>query len=243
MQIFYSFLSIIIWLIFIATFLLLYAVFMLIWLFSFLFDSKRRILHRYTGLWARFLTLIIPFWNIKIEGLQHIDRTKQYIVCSNHQSMLDILILYRLNLDFKWIAKKELFEIPLFGWIMMMNRYIAINRGNKNSALDMYEKAEKSIHKNFSIMIFPEGTRSKDGRLGAFKEGAFIMAKRHQKDILPVVINGAYDAMPKGTFVFRKKATILVEVLPPINADTFQDLEPKEIAAKVKGLMSSTLKN
>jgi len=104
-----------------------------------------------------------------VEGREKIRRDATYVIVSNHQSQLDILVLFRLYVHFKWVSKSEIFKIPLIGWNMVMNRYIKLRRGDKESIAQMMADSEERLAEGSSIFIFPEGSRSPDGRLKPFK--------------------------------------------------------------------------
>ena len=162
------------------------------------------------------------------------------MVC-NHQSMLDIVVLYRLFTHFKWVSKKELFKVPIAGWNMTLNRYVAVDRGNKVSHLKMLRECEANLRNGNSVMIFPEGTRSENGEIRIFKEGAFKIALMAKVPILPIVLNGTSDLLPKHGFVFKIRSTIKVKILDPIPYDSFKDSSAKELSEKLKDLMVGNL--
>src|SRR5262249_51268254 len=120
---------------------------------------------------------------------------------SNHQSLLDILVLFRLFVHFKWVSKAELFRIPCIGWNMTLNRYIRLRRGNPESIAAMIRDAERTLAEGSSLMIFPDGTRSPDGHLKPFKRGAFTLALRPRVPLLPIVMQGTSHARRKRGYV------------------------------------------
>jgi 1-acyl-sn-glycerol-3-phosphate acyltransferase len=158
------------------------------------------------------------------------------MIC-NHQSMLDINVLYRLFAHFKWVAKKELFKVPISGWNMTLNRYIPVDRGNKASHLKMLKQCEDNLKNRNSIMIFPEGTRSPDGEIHNFKEGAFKIALKAKAPILPIILDGTSDMLPKHGLVFKNKSNIRVKVLDPVPYNSFAHLTPKELADQMREMM------
>jgi 1-acyl-sn-glycerol-3-phosphate acyltransferase len=117
---------------------------------------------------------------------------------------------------FKWVAKAELFRIVCIGWNMSLNRYIRLRRGDPGSIKRMMDDAERTLAEGSSLMIFPEGTRSPDGHLKAFKHGAFTLALRGRVPLLPIVVEGTANALPKRGFVLQGRHEIRVRVLPEI---------------------------
>jgi len=144
----------------ITTSIFYYFIAVLIWLLTRPFDRRLRLLHLYTCYWGAFYTYIVPAWKISIEGREKIRRDATYVIVSNHQSQLDILVLFRLYVHFKWVSKSEIFKIPLIGWNMVMNRYIKLRRGDKESIAQMMADSEERLSEGSSIFIFPEGSRS-----------------------------------------------------------------------------------
>ncbi len=210
---------------------------LLIWLFTYSFDKNKKILHLYTCFWSSFYVWVLPLWKVKVIGREKIDKKKTYVIVANHQSHLDILMVFLLFAHFKWISKSEIFKIPFIGWNMRLNEYIELKRGDKKSIKRMFEKCEELILKGNSIFIFPEGTRSKDGSLQQFKPGAFVLAKKMKVPILPVVINGTRKALPKNTLKFHGIYEMSIKVLDEIPYEKFKDMDIPEISQMVRNIM------
>jgi len=225
------------WIIVILSFFICFPIAFIIWFTTYLFDKRLRVLHLFSCFWASSYLFTSPFWKVKIIDRAKINPDETYVMICNHQSMLDIIVLYRLFAHFKWVSKKELFKVPMSGWNMTLNRYIAVDRGNKASHLKMMKECEKNLNEGNSIMIFPEGTRSEDGKIHNFKEGAFKIALRSKVSILPIVLDGTSDLLPKNGFVFKNKNMIKVKILDPIPFNSFENVTPKELAEKMKDLM------
>jgi 1-acyl-sn-glycerol-3-phosphate acyltransferase len=213
----------------------------LIWLFTALFDRHLRAVHWFTCFWSTVILGINPYWKVHMSGKEKIDRRTTYVMMSNHQSGADILVLFKLFIRFKWVAKRELFKLPFIGWNMSLNRYISIERTRGRSKLAMMDRAAAAIRSGESVMIFPEGTRTRDGRLQPFKSGAFRLALDTGSPILPIVIKGTFHAIKKGGFSIHKNYGIEAVVLDPIPFETFRELEPKVIAARVYELVLAEL--
>ncbi len=174
--------------------------------------------HGVSQFWARTISVLLPFWEIRSEGLEKIQKGKPYVVVSNHQSLLDILVvLARLPIHFKFIAKRELFWIPFFGWHLVLARYIPLKRGDAESGHQCLEKARQWLSRGVSVVFFPEGTRSPDGSIREFKAGAFKLALETGVELLPLVIAGTRDAIPKRSWVVRKRTTLALKVLDPVS--------------------------
>jgi 1-acyl-sn-glycerol-3-phosphate acyltransferase len=220
---------------------LLFPISFLIFLLTFAFDRNLLLLHRYSCLWSWIILSVNPYWKVRIVGREKIDRKVRYVMVSNHASGADIMVLFKLFADFKWVAKKGLFIIPFIGWNMMLNRYIPIERSKGRSKMKMMDKAVESIRNGNSVMIFPEGTRTRDGNLQPFKSGAFRLALETQSPILPIAIKGTYHAIKKGGLRVHKNYNIRAVVLDPIPYADFRDLEVIAITRKVHDLILEEL--
>lgn len=180
------------------------------------FDRRLAALHTFSCFWASLYVWANPLWTVRIEGKERIDRRTAYVMVCNHQSLADIFVLFRLFVHFKWVSKAENFRIPLVGWNMRLNRYISIQRGSARGNLGMVRGCEAALHDGSSVMIFPEGTRSADGGLQEFRQGAFEIAHRTQSPVLPIVIDGSADALPRRGILLRGRHAMRVRVLEPL---------------------------
>jgi len=209
---------------------LLFPVSLLLWLTTVLFDRRRYILHQWTCRWSDIVLGMNPYWKVRVEGREKIDPSKVYVMVSNHQSGLDILVLFKLHCHFKWVAKNGLFRIPFIGWNMGLNGYIPIERSRGRSKLQMMDKAADSIRAGNSVILFPEGTRSRDGGLQTYKTGAFRLALETRSEILPIVIIDTHSAIKKGGLMIHKNDHIKLVVIDPVPYESFQHLDSKELA-------------
>jgi 1-acyl-sn-glycerol-3-phosphate acyltransferase len=139
------------------------------------------------------------------------------------------------------VAKIELFKIPCIGWNMSLNRYVKLRRGDSESIARMMRTCEERIAEGSSIMMFPEGTRSADGRLKPFKHGAFTLAQRARVPLLPLVVEGTADALPKRGFVLQGRHHIRVRILPEIPYAEFADESVATLTERVHALFAQEL--
>ncbi len=210
---------------------------LIVWLLTVLFDRRLVMLHLYSCFWASWYTWISPFWRVEIRGKEKIDRKKVYVMVSNHQSMVDILVLYRLFVHFKWVSKAELFKFPFSGWNMTLNRYIKLQRTSRTSIRKMMEDTRRTLKSGSSVMIFPEGTRSATVEVGRFKEGAFLIAKETATPILPIVLYGTGNAIPKHGFWVRGKHRLQVHILDEVPPETFKEMPVEELTEYTRNLI------
>jgi 1-acyl-sn-glycerol-3-phosphate acyltransferase len=201
-----------------------------IWLLTVCFDRRLVVLHMWTSFWACLYLWTMPVWTLSIRGREKIRKNGHYIIVSNHQSQLDILVAFRLFFPFKWVSKAEVFRLPFIGWNMTLNRYIRLVRGDKKSIVKMMKECEKALSEGNSVYFFPEGTRSKTGELKPFKPGAFILAHQMKIPILLVSINGTKDALPKYSLNFHGRHHLRIKVLGEIPYAEFKDLAVDETA-------------
>ena len=220
---------------------LMFPVTCLIWFSTYPFDSDRKLIHRFLRFQGCFLTHTIPLWSFRIEGNEKIRRDQSYVIISNHQSILDIMILNNIRGDYRWISKAENFRVPILGLSMRMANCISIERGKKDSAVKMLEEARKSLERNISIMMFPEGTRSKTDELLLFKTGAFQLAMRADKPILPVVVDGTGAVLPKHGYTFSSGHKLRVRIMDPVFPGAFGTGDAEELSRNFRKLISDEL--
>ena len=221
--------------------IVLYPVAVMVWMLTVAFDRRLVMLHRFTCFWASLYTWLNPAWPVTIEGREKIRPDTAYVMVANHLSLLDILVLFRLFRHFKWVSKIENFRVPFIGWNMSMNRYIKLRRGDRESVVQMMEACEETIGDGSSIMMFPEGTRSSTGEMRPFKPGAFELALKTRAQILPIVISGTADALPKRGFVLQGRHPIRMVVLDPIPYERYAGMSVDELTAHVRRLIARQL--
>jgi 1-acyl-sn-glycerol-3-phosphate acyltransferase len=188
-------------------------------------------------IWAKQL-LAISFIKLKVIGVETINDDQNYIYISNHSSLFDILIaLATIPSNIRFVAKKQIFRIPIFGWTMFMAGYISIDRSRSIKAMRSLEKAASKIRKGISVIMFADGTRSKDGSVQPFKRGAFLLAAKTKVTIIPVTINGAEKILPKSTLRLSggRVEIIFGEQIPTLSIDTKND--EIELLEKVRNVI------
>jgi 1-acyl-sn-glycerol-3-phosphate acyltransferase len=182
-------------------------------------------------LWA-YIMLAASFVRTEIRNKDKILKEKSYIIISNHQSHYDIIALVTtLGIQYRWIIKKEILKLPIFGYALYASRNIFIDRSNTTSAIESINRGFDRLPKGVSVMVFAEGTRSSDGQIHEFKKGGFVTAVRRKIPILPVTINGSRRVMRKGSFTL-KPGKIQIVIGDPIDTssyttDAIQDLIDK----------------
>jgi len=231
------FFSILFWLWFILTNIAMFAIACLIWLFTRPFGKRLYLLHQFSSFWGFSYMWINPLWPMSINGREHIRRGQTYVIISNHQSMLDIPVLYGLFSHYKWVSKKENFSIPIIGWLMRLNNYVELDRSSKKSYLNTMDHVKKHLGMGNSVMMFPEGTRGPAGQLQQFKEGAFRMALDSKVGILPVLLDGTAGTFPRGKIIFSGRIKIKVRIYPEIPYEHFREKDSKQLMKETKDWM------
>ena len=191
-------------------------------------------------LWARGI-LLVSGVKVQMEGTRHVRGGNGFIFMANHQSMFDILtLLAYLPVQFRWLAKKELFHIPLFGHALTKAGHIAIDRSDRRSAHKSLLDAARRIAAGVSVVIFPEGSRSSDDRLHSFKPGGFYLALLAQRPIVPVAIRGTRQVLPKGS-IRVKPGHVIVSVGSPVPVDTFGKKAKHLLMEEIRNTIQSEL--
>lgn len=217
---------------------ILYFTALVIFIFTYPFDKRRIILHKFSIVWGLLYFWVSPGWRIRFSGKENCKKGKTYIVVSNHQAMLDIGLMYKLPNSFRWVSKREVLKIPFIGWLMPLHGDVLIKRGSATSAKAMIKECKTWLDRKVSIAVFPEGTRAKDGRVHDFKEGAFLMAKMNKIAILPVVMNGTYEATAENGLNVSCRQNFDFHILPEISEEEVSSISVKDMTRKVQGIIA-----
>ena len=191
------------------------------------FSKTGNLPHKVATVWARTI-LFVSRVKIRTTGVENLDTEKSYIFMANHQSNFDILAVFAgVPFQFRWLAKAELFKIPIFAQGMRGCGYISIDRKNRESAFKSLREAAEKIKNGASVMIFPEGTRSKDGKLLPFKKGGFVLSQGAGVPIVPIAITGSLEIMSKTSWRISS-GEISISILEPIDTQLYKD-KKKEV--------------
>lgn len=177
-----------------------------------------------------------PLWRFRCSGRMPADPRRPYVVVSNHESFVDILLISHLPWEMKWLSKAELFRLPVLGWLLRLAGDIPIQRGFGPSAAEAIARCHEALANRVSVMIFPEGTRSSTADLLPFKDGAFRLAVDAGVPILPLVVSGTSGALPKHDWRFGR-STAVVRVLDPIETAGLTTADVPELKARVRRLI------
>jgi 1-acyl-sn-glycerol-3-phosphate acyltransferase len=213
----------------------------LVTIFLGLLDRHGKSAYRASQIWTA-LILRMGGVVLRVKGSEHIDSRQQYVFMVNHQSNLDIPVLVQSLVSFqlRWIAKRELLWIPFFGWAMWASRHITIDRADPLDAIRSLKRARERIAAGISIVVFPEGTRSRDGKLLRFKKGGFLLAAQSSRPIVPVTINGSRQVLPAGAWRL-KRGTIDVIIGEPIAVDGFGPGTLRHLSNQVRQAIEKNL--
>ncbi len=192
------------------------------------------------GLWGKIL-LKTGGVQVSVKGISNIDEEKPYIFAANHQSQFDIFAMHAaFPHEFRWLAKKELFRIPLFGRAMRRAGYLPVDRSHGRQAMKSLMEAADIIRDGSSVIIFPEGTRSPDGQLQRFKGGSTVIAVKSGVPMVPVAISGTHDILPKGKLLARP-GKITISVGQPIETAGYTMKQKHELADLVHDKVEALL--
>ncbi len=193
--------------------------------------------HRRTARWFRRLGRAVAKvnpWRLHITGREHIDPSAVYVVVSNHQSFADIPVISHLRLDAKWLAKAQLFRVPFLGWMMRMAGDVPVDRADRRRAAQALLQCARYLRQRVSIVFFPEGTRSPDGRVLPFNDGPFQLALRENVPVLPLVVEGSGSALPRSSWLFGGTTDIYLRVLEPVRVEGWDPKKTTELKEIVR---------
>lgn len=190
---------------------------------------------------GRMCARVTPIWRFRVEGQAPSDvKQRAYVVVANHESSADPFLLSWLPFDMRWVAKVSLFKLPVIGWLMRLGGDIRLLRGNGDSVREMLAEARETLEAGLPVMIFPEGTRSPDGALQRFKDGAFQLAIDAGVPILPLAIEGTRACRPKGSLWFGR-ATATVRVLAPLSTEGMSRAELPKLREQTRTAIRDAL--
>ncbi|AXJ01344.1 1-acyl-sn-glycerol-3-phosphate acyltransferase [Cyclonatronum proteinivorum] len=211
----------------------------LIRIFTFMFDPHHRLPNAVMMFFGKSIIVLNPLWKRHYHNLEKLTDGKPGMIrIANHQSFLDMPLLATLPVNMKWVSKKELFKIPIVGWLMYSAGHISVDRGSKGAAKSLL-KMKAPIKDGTSVMIFPEGTRTRDGNLKPFKKGAFHASIDNQFPIQPLVVEGTFDCIKPDTWEMNLRGDLHVSVLDPVYPADFDSVNT--YAAHVHQLVSEEL--
>jgi 1-acyl-sn-glycerol-3-phosphate acyltransferase len=199
---------------------------------TFPFDRRRAVVgraFRLVGVVAAWLT---PFWHFSVVG--PVPRVNgRTVVVSNHESQTDPFLISHLPWEMKWLGKASLFRIPVVGWMMWLAGDVPVRRGDSASGKDAMAACARWLQRGMPVMMFPEGTRSPDGALLPFKDGAFRLAIETGAELLPVAVSGTRKALPKGSWRFQDAHARVMVGTPLSTAGlTLSDIETLKAQAR-----------
>ena len=212
--------------------------YMMVWLCTAPFDPGRYAAGRTFRLIAVTAVRLNPLWKFSVGGTPPANPRRPYVVVSNHESYADVFLISMFPWEMKWMSKTTIFNIPIMGWMMRLSGDIPLVRHERRSAVLALQASRDRLAKRVSIMMFPEGTRSRTRELLPFKDGAFRLAIEGGFPILPIAVAGTASAMAKGSFQFRHavaKARVMEEI--PTTGLTLADIPA--LSERVRALIDA----
>lgn len=190
---------------------------------------------------GKWITKINPAWKITIAGRVDLDDRSPYVVVSNHLSNADIPVISNLPWEMKWVAKQVLFKVPVVGWMMKLAGDIPVDRTDPRRQISTMKNAVYYLRNNCSVMFFPEGTRSRSGKLGRFTKGAFHLAVKQNIPVVPLVIDGTQNCLPKNSWKFGDAPHIRLKVLDPVSTNELDADEVDALMEEVRNMILNQL--
>ena len=207
-----------------------------------LFDPYGKRIYRISQFWS-WAILRAGGIRVKVSGLEHLDPEHSYVFMVNHQSNIDIPVLVQSfpRFQLRWLAKKELLWVPFFGWAMWAGKHITIDRADRANAMRSLKRARDRIAAGISVVVFPEGTRSRDGTLLPFKKGGFLLAVQSGAAVVPVAINGSGALLPAGAWHLRQ-GTIEVIVGKSVSVEGFRAGNLRQLSELIREQIATHLR-
>ncbi len=203
------------------------------------FDKSGNSSHKVARIWAKSI-LFMSRIEVIVKGFSNIDPSRSYIYMANHLSNFDIpVLLAYLPVQFRWLAKAELFKIPIFGRGMRGCGYISIDRSNRKEAFKSLDKAAQIIRNGVSVVIFPEGTRSREFKVNKFKKGGFVLAVDSQVSVIPVLISGTWHIMSKSGLRI-KPGKVFLEIMEPVETTEYTRKTKDDLMNRINNIISSS---
>lgn len=184
--------------------------------------------------------MLNPLWKFQTSGHLPTDKRHPYVMVSNHESFVDILLISHLKIEMKWLSKESILKIPLVGWMMRMAGDISLVRGDRASGSAALEQCKVWLQRRVSVMIFPEGTRSATGELREFKDGAFRLAIETGTPLLPLVVHGTRTALMKHDWRMGDSFAE-VRVLAPVSVEGLTETDIPVLRDKIRALIATEL--
>ncbi len=210
--------------------LIFFPVITLAWLLTFWWDPRRKLNNILNFPWARLYVLGNPlFWRTTVTGREKMDPKIPTLYVANHLSIFDIFMIFHLHRCFHWVSKGSNRWVPVLGLNMYFCRTIFFDRDDTKEVIRMVKASVKRLEEGISLIIFPEGERSPNGRLQPFLAGAFSIAKRAKVQIQPIVITGTYKVLPRFQMILNPVGHMTVTVLDPIPVETVTSLSTEEL--------------
>jgi len=203
-------------------------------------DPRRRRTARWFRRLGRLLARVNP-WRIHVSNLKGFDPRRVYVIVSNHQSLADIPVISHLMIDTKWLAKAELFRVPGLGWMLRMAGDVPVDRADRRSSARALLQCARYLRQGCSVVFFPEGTRSPDGRVLPFNDGPFQLAIREGVPVLPLAVQGSGAALPRNSWIFGPAQDIYLTVLNAVSTDGLTVQDTRALQTQVRDLIAGAL--
>lgn len=202
-----------------------------------LVDPNRALSDWYFRTLGKTLVRVNPLWRVEVTGKEKLERGGPFVLVVNHESFVDLVAMCFLDHPTKYLGKASVFQVPVFGWALLIAGEVPVERGDRASGRMAVARLAAWLRAGVSVALFPEGTRSETGEIGRFKLGAFRLAIAEQRPVAPIVLSGAADVLPKHSLLFEKEAVIRLEVLDPVPTAGLAESDAQALADDVRARM------
>jgi 1-acyl-sn-glycerol-3-phosphate acyltransferase len=208
------------------------------WLATVWWDKRRWYIGRTFRLGARVLVFVNPWWRVTIQGDVPSREAAPFVAVCNHESLADVLIVGTLPFDMKWLSKEEIARVPFIGWMMRMAGDVLVRRSDRRSRGESYDNLLEWIARGASVMLFPEGTRSRDGEMLPFRSGAFRLAIETGRPIQPLAVSGTRRAIRADSLLFGR-ARVTVRILPQVPTDGLVPEDVDVLSDRIRAMIEA----
>jgi len=177
--------------------------------------------------WAWHYQSLVVFWKLRLKGREKIPWNRPVVLVANHRSFVDTMALFKVRRPFKWVSKAENFKLPFIGMLLSLTNAVKVERGSLRAGMQFISQAKREMEKGSSVMIFPEGTRSKTGKMRNFQDGAFVLAKKMNCGIIPIVHTGTEKALYSGkqSWILQGKTKVKINVLDEVSTEEVSKMD------------------
>lgn len=230
--------SVLVWVIWLVVAALWTPVVAVVYALTAWWDERRRYASLTFRRGANLLVVLNPFWRVRIEGELPDRESEPFVAACNHESLADVLIVGTLPFEMKWLSKAEIARLPFIGWMMQMAGDVTVRRADRRSRGASYDELVAWLRRGSSVMMFPEGTRSRTGEMLPFRSGAFRLAIETGRPVQPLAVSGTRDAIRADSLVFGR-ARVTLRILPQVSTEGLGPEDVDDLSVRVREIIEA----